>query len=326
MNTPAAADHDDQGVTPLRETWVEVRGGPLRVRRRGHGRPVLLLHGAFVNGHLWDGIIEAIPTDTEVEVIVPDLPLGGHRRSMDPAADLSIPALAAMVLAVVDAAMVDTAVVDGATMEPITIVANDTGGALAQHLLATRPDRFGAALLTSTDAFDNFPPSYFRPLLALMRWSLPMWAVGKLLRWHAVRRLPIALGHLIHLRLPTAQAEELMGSLWRSRGARHDLRRFMIAIDPHITVAAARRFHLFPGPVDIAWSADDHVFPPEHANRLAEAFPQGRRVADILDSGSLSPLDQPAQVAARLADLLARTDARGTPSHRTYKKADAAWS
>lgn len=320
MNTPAAADHDHQGVTPLRETWVEVCGGPLRVRRRGRGRPVLMLHGAFVNGHLWDGVIEALPTDTEVEVIVPDLPLGGHHRSLDRAADLSIPALATMVLAVAD-----TAVADAETMEPITLVANDTGGALAQHLLATRPDRFSAALLTSTDAFDNFPPSYFRPLLVLLRWSLPMWAVGKLLRWHAVRRLPIALGHLIHHRLPAAQAEELMGSLWRSRGARHDLRRFMIAVDPGITGAAAKRFHLFGGPVDIAWSADDHVFPPEHANRLAEAFPQGRRVADILDSGSLSPLDQPAQVAARLADLLSRTDGPGIPSHRTYRRADAAW-
>lgn len=89
--------------------------------------------------------------------------------------------------------------------------------------------------------------------------------------------------------------------------------------------AAATRFHLFPGPVDVAWSADDRVFPPAHANRLAKAFPQGRRVADITDSGSLSPLDQPAQVAARLTHLLLRSDAHVTsPSQRTDQDADAA--
>lgn len=290
-------EHVDVSRTPpLRETWVEVSGGTLRVRRGGNGEPVLLLHGAFVGGHLWDGVIEAIPVEREVEVIVPDLPLGGHPHPMHPTADLSMQALAQMVLTVLDTV----------TPRPVTVVANDTGGTLAQHLLTTHPSRFRAALLTSTDAFDNFPPVYFRPLLALLRWSPPMWLVGKLLPWHAVRSLPIALGHLIHHRLAPEQAKDLMGPLWGSPGARHDLQRFMLAVDPSTTRAAAERFHLFPGAVDVAWSADDRIFPGEHATRLAEAFPQGRRVADITASGSLSPLDQPAQVAARLVELLSR--------------------
>jgi len=102
-----------------------------------------------------------------------------------------------------------------------------------------------------------------------------------------------------------------MGPLWTSPGARKDLRRFLdAAIDPKVMEEAAARSASFTAPADIAWSARDRIFPEGEATRLAGSFPRGRRVADITDTGSLSPLDQPEQVADRLLGLIVRTGAR----------------
>ena len=47
----------------------------------------------------------------------------------------------------------------------MTLVANDTGGALTQILLASGDtERIGRVVLTPCDSFDNFLPPLFRPL------------------------------------------------------------------------------------------------------------------------------------------------------------------
>lgn len=59
---------------------VEANGLTLAVRRRGAGRPVLLLHGFPQTGAAWDRVAARL----EAEVVVPDLP--GYGASEGPAA------------------------------------------------------------------------------------------------------------------------------------------------------------------------------------------------------------------------------------------------
>jgi pimeloyl-ACP methyl ester carboxylesterase len=40
----------------------------------------------------------------------------------------------------------------------VTVVANDTGGAVSQALVGRHPEPVGRLVLTSCDAFENFPP------------------------------------------------------------------------------------------------------------------------------------------------------------------------
>ena len=44
----------------------------------------------------------------------------------------------------------------------MTLVGNDTGGALCQYVVTRHPERIGRLVLTNCDAFDNFPPAMFR--------------------------------------------------------------------------------------------------------------------------------------------------------------------
>ena len=51
----------------------------------------------------------------------------------------------------------------------MTLVANDTGGAIAQMLVTERPERIGRLVLTPCDCYENFFPPAFKPLQWLAR-------------------------------------------------------------------------------------------------------------------------------------------------------------
>jgi pimeloyl-ACP methyl ester carboxylesterase len=61
-------------------------------------------------------------------------------------------------------------------------------------------------------------------------------------------------------------------------------------------VEAAQQLPSFDRPALVVWATQDRVMPPEHGRRLAELLPQGR-LAEIADSYTLIPLDQPARLA-----------------------------
>ena len=52
----------------------------------------------------------------------------------------------------------------------------------------------------------------------------------------------------------------------------------------------------FDRPALVVWASADRVMPPEHGRRLAELIPQGQ-LAEVDDSYTLIPLDQPARLA-----------------------------
>ena len=49
----------------------------------------------------------------------------------------------------------------------VDLVANDTGGAVAQVFAARYPERIRTLTLTNCDVHDNFPPEAFKPFVAL---------------------------------------------------------------------------------------------------------------------------------------------------------------
>src|SRR4051812_49042765 len=110
---------------------VEVPAGTLEYRERGGGPPVVFAHGAAVNGDLWRKVAPALAGDHRC--IVPDLPLGGHSLPLRGEPDLSLFGLADILASFLDAL----------DLSDVTLVANDTGGAISQAVVARRPERLG---------------------------------------------------------------------------------------------------------------------------------------------------------------------------------------
>ena len=117
---------------------------------------MVFVHGALVNANLWRKVVPLLDGRTRVTL---DLPLGSHIEPMPRDADLSPPALADLIADALAAL----------ELEDVTIVGNDTGGGLTQILATRRPERIGRVVLTSCDAFENFPPTLFRYVLAPAR-------------------------------------------------------------------------------------------------------------------------------------------------------------
>jgi pimeloyl-ACP methyl ester carboxylesterase len=199
-------------------------------------------------------------------------------------------------------------------LRDVTLAGNDTGGALVQLLMADGDARIGRAVLVSCDAFDNFPPSLTGKTLVLAG-KLPPALFGlfmQQMRLRAVRRLPIAFGWLTK-RGDAATARWMTPILTRPE-IRRDIVRTLraAAADTRFLLPAAERLADFPRPALVAWASEDRVMPLEHGRRLAELLPQGQ-LAEIDDSYTLVPLDQPARLAQVIGDFIGTPRSAGSP-------------
>ncbi|GAA4545916.1 alpha/beta fold hydrolase [Amycolatopsis samaneae] len=247
----------------------------------GAGRPMVFVHGVLVNADLWRKVVPAV-AGAGFRCLAPDLPLGSHRRPMAPDADLSPPGLARLIagfLAELD-------------LRDVLVVANDTGGALTQLLLANHPERIAGVVLTPSDSFEYFFPPMFAPLplLARIPGSTAVLAAG--LRSKAVRALPIVFGSVAKRPVPLDAVHSYIDPAWRSAGVRRDLRKFLRGVHKRYTLEAAERLRGFDRPVLLAWATEDRLFPVSLAERLLAVFGDAR-LTKIDDSYTFVPEDRP---------------------------------
>ncbi|WP_406335451.1 alpha/beta fold hydrolase [Streptomyces sp. NBC_00203] len=272
---------------------IELSAGTIEYEDTGGDGPVLvLLHGLMMDASLWDGPVADLAADHRC--VVPTLPLGAHRRAMRADADLSLPGVARLV----------AEFLDRLGLRDVVLVGNDTGGALVQLLMCDGPDRVGRAVLVSCDAFDNFPPGLTGKTLVLSG-RLPPRLFGlfmQQMRLRMLRRLPIAFGWLT--RRGDAATARWIGPVLRQPDIRRDAVRVLraAAADTGLLLSTAARLPGFKRPALVVWAAEDRVMPPEHGRRLAALLPQGR-LAEVADSYTLVPLDQPAELARLIREF-----------------------
>src|SRR4051812_8916935 len=121
--------------------------GLLDYRERGDGPAMVFAHGAGVNGDLWRKVAPQLAD--RYRCIVPDLPLGAHSLPLPESVDdCSLFGQANLLADFIEAL----------DLHDVTLVGNDTGGAISQAVVTSRPERIGRLVLTSCDAFDNYPP------------------------------------------------------------------------------------------------------------------------------------------------------------------------
>jgi len=258
----------------------------------GDGPTVVLLHGLLMDGSLWDGPIADLAADHRC--VAPTLPLGAHRHPVS--GDLSLPAIARLV----------EEFLDRLDLHDVTLVGNDTGGALVQLVLAGKAERVGRAVLVSCEAFDNVPPGLTGKVLVLSGRLSPrlFGAFMQQLRLRAVRRSPIAFGWLT--KRGDAVTAGWIRPVLTSPAIRRDTVRMLRAIDGRAVAEAAAALPSFHRPALVVWAAEDRVMPPEHGRRLADLLPDSRLV-EIADSYTLVPLDQPAALAGTIRDFVMTT-------------------
>jgi pimeloyl-ACP methyl ester carboxylesterase len=266
---------------------VQLPQGRIRYHEAGHGEPIVLVHGLLTNSQLWREVVPKLAAD--FRVIAPDWPLGSHELPLREGADLSPPGVAQLIAEFLAALELDG----------VTLVGNDTGGAICQLVAVHHPERLGRLVLTPCDAYENFLPPAFRPLQVLAHVPGATFAILNSMRSARSRRAPLAYGWV------TKRADDALTRAWiepalRSSEIRRDATALLTGIHNRYTLEAAERFAQFTKPVLIAWAPEDRFFKLRFGERLARDFP-GARLELIEDSYTFTPIDQPQRTAELIA-------------------------
>ncbi len=207
-------------------------------------------------------------------------------------ADLSPPALADMI----------AEFIERLELRDVTVVGNDTGGALCQILCANRPELVDRVVLTNCDTFENFPPFAFRGIEALgARVPGSIAGLDQVLRRRLLRRAVLAAAPLTMKPLPDDLLVSWFTALRDSR-IRADLQMVLRGISPKHTLAAAEQLTNYDRPALIAWGTRDRFFRVRDAQRLAGILPNAR--LELIDNArTYVQIDQPRQLAELIFDL-----------------------
>ncbi|MEW2519201.1 alpha/beta hydrolase [Actinacidiphila alni] len=276
---------------------IELSAGTIDYLDTGGDGPVLvLLHGLLMDETLWADVVADLRADHRC--VVPVLPMGAHTKPVKEDADLSPRGIARLV----------GEFLERLDLNNVTLVGNDTGGAIVQLLVDEGAPRVGSIVLASCDAFDNFPPGLTGKTVVLTGKLSPTFfgLFMQQMRLKLVRRQPIAFGWLT--KRGDAVSKHWIKPILSQADIRRDTVRVLrgIAADKKLLVGVSEGLSSFDRPALVVWAEKDKVMPPAHGRRLAEILPQGRLV-EVADSYSLLSLDQPAPFAQAIREFTSKS-------------------
>lgn len=270
---------------------VQLPSGPLVVHRDGpaDAPPVVFVHGFLVDSRLWETTAAGLAQDHHT--IRPDLPLGAHRTPLGNNGALSPRGVARLIVELLDAL----------DLQDVTLVGNDTGGAICQFVLDEGSPRIGRLVLTNCDGFDVFPPFPFNVVHLLKRIPGGVEATLQTQRLRLGRR--IGLGILARTTLPDALMRSWCEPFLTEPTIRRETIAFLRAARPQDLMEVSARLHRFDGPALLVWAPEDRFFTIALGRRLRDALRQARLV-EVDDAKTFVSWDQPARLAQEIRSFV----------------------
>jgi pimeloyl-ACP methyl ester carboxylesterase len=264
------------------------RSGEISYIDIGAGPVALFVHGIATNAYLWRHVIEALAGQRRC--IAVDLPLHG-RSPVTAEQDLSLPALAA--------GLDDFCEALGLT--GIDLVANDTGGAIAQVFAARYPQRLATLTLTNCDTAGNLPPDAFKPLVELAAaGNLAPSAVAMLGDLEAAAQVSFASGYenldRIDRGVIRSYLEPCFGTMERAR----QFERLLVALDDGDLQAVTPQLRELTVPTLMVWGTGDAFFDVSWAYWLRDTIPGTTGVVTVDGARLFFPEERPMDLVPHL--------------------------
>lgn len=265
---------------------IDLPAGRIRYREAGEGKPVVFVHGYLVDGRLWDGVVDGL--SDRYRCLAPDWPIGAQQIAMKPDADLSPYGIAAIIASFLDAL----------DLEDVTIVGNDSGGAMSQVLATRHPERIGRLVLTNCDTHENFPPGIFKTMPPIAKLPGGMDVLAAPFRIPALARA--AFKPFTKKPIPPDLIASWMEPALHDAGVKRDTKKVTVGMNKRYTLEAAEKLRSSELPILLTWAPGDRLFPLKYAERLASEVPNAR-IVQIPDAATFVPLDQPQRLADEIA-------------------------
>ncbi len=236
--------------------------GNIAYVERGAGDVALFLHGFPLNGFQWRGALERLSPHRRC--IAPDFLAMGYTQVAD-GQDVGPDAQVRMLVAFLDTLGIPS----------VDLVANDSGGAVAQLLVVRHPQRVRSLLLTNCDVETDSPPAALLPVIELSKQGkfVDEW-LGAWWDDRALARSPEGIGGMCYAdpAHPTDEAiDTYFGPLLSTERRKTLAHAYAIALEPNPLVGIGAQLAGSVIPVRIVWGMGDTNFSadsPDYLDRV----------------------------------------------------------
>jgi pimeloyl-ACP methyl ester carboxylesterase len=268
---------------------VHTRSGPASyIDTGGPGRPALFVHGVISSSYLWRHVIGQLEGQRRCVAI--DLPL--HGQTPADGQELTLPGLARFVADCCDAL----------ELTDIDLVANDTGGAIAQVFAAGHPERLHTLTLTNCETHDNMPPPALRAATLLARSGLPIWRFAPRLARDIARSRKRFYGKAYQdlASLPEDVARAWLEPVFGTPESARLSQRLMASLRARDLLAAEPALTRLQVPTLVVWGTGDMFFDRKWAYWLRDTIPGATEVVEIPGGRLFFPDERAAELTEAL--------------------------
>lgn len=266
---------------------IDTPSGRIAYTEKGTGPAALFVHGVFLNGALWDGVVSRVADGRRC--LVPDLLCHGDTREHSDS-DVSFAGNAQALVQFLDA--LDVGKVD--------VVANDSGGGIAQILAARHPQRIRSLTLTNCDVHDGWPPPAFMPTVEMVLAGGLRAMLESMTADPTVARAALGVGFQWPERLSDDTLQGFLRPLLASDERVRNLERFFASMDCRQTVEVESLLRTLQAPTLLVWGTADVFFDIEWAHWLGRTIPGFQRLVELPEAKLFFPLERPAELAAEI--------------------------
>jgi pimeloyl-ACP methyl ester carboxylesterase len=255
---------------------------------RGTGPTALFLHGFPLSGFQWRGAIDRLSKIRRC--LAPDS-MGLGFTEVLPGRSVTPDDQVKMLIAFLDALSVDA----------VDLVANDSGGAVAQLLAIRYPQRVRSLLLTNCDVEPDSPPPALKPVFELA--EMGIWPDAWLAPWlkdKAKCRAPDGLGGMCfsNPEHPTdAAIEQYLGPILQSVERKDLANRYALGLKPNPLAGIEGDLRKLDIPVRVVWGMSDGIFSKDNPDYLARILPRVEAVRRIPEAKLFFPEEYPHIIA-----------------------------
>ncbi|HKE93580.1 MAG TPA: alpha/beta hydrolase [Povalibacter sp.] len=268
--------------------------GRIAYVERGTGDAALFLHGFPLNSFQWRGQLERLSPYRRC--IAPDFMALGYTevaegQSVAPVAQVEMLA----------------ALLDSLAVSSVDLVANDSGGAVAQLFVLRYPQRVRTMLLTNCDVEPDSPPPALQPVIELSRagtfadqWLAP-WVADKTLARSAQGIGGMTYTYRDH---PSDEAiDYYFGPLVSSPQRKALVHAYAMALTPNPLAGIESALKRCQVPTRIVWGTGDDIFSAASPDYLDRMLPNSRGVRRVEAAKLFFPEEFPELIATEARQL-----------------------
>lgn len=271
-----------------RRRFIDLKIARVAYLDYGSGPAALFLHGFPLNGYQWRGALERLHGCRRC--IAPDFMSLGYTE-VKQGSKITPNSQVSMLVALMDKLRI----------RQVDLVANDSGGLIAQMLTASHPERVRTLLLTNCDVDENNPPKKFVPAVEMARKGefAKKYLLPQLQNKQAARTVKGMIGSAYTQpeKISDETLDIYLQPLVESENRMKQIDEYTVALGENELVALREPLCRWQGNAKLVWALKDEFFPVRSAEWLDKNLQHSTGIRRLEEANLFFPEEFPDTIA-----------------------------